>query len=386
MTVVGTRPEIIRLSRLILLLDACTDHTVVHTGQNHDRQLFDVFFDELGLRPPDHHLGVSTTSLGRTIGDVLANVEPVLREVQPDAFLVLGDTNSCLAAIMAKRLAVPVFHMEAGNRCFDENVPEETNRRLIDHISDFNLCYTEHARRNLVAEGLHPRRVFVTGSPLFEVLDAYRDRIAASDVLDSIGLQPGGYLLASMHREENVDNPQNIARLFEALERLRQRHGVRVLVSTHPRLRDRISRFELAAEAAEFELHEPFGYLDYMKLQEQALCVISDSGTISEESAILGFPAVTTRNAMERPEALDTGSMLLTGLEPEAIERAVRFVVEQWAAGARPSAPAEYLVPDFSSRVVRLVMGLGALHSRWAGLHPTLRSSRGVDAMPPTEA
>ncbi len=378
MTVVGTRPEIIRLSRVILLLDACTDHTVVHTGQNWDHQLSDVFFEELGLRSPDQHLGVDTTSLGGTLGDVLSHIEPVLRDVRPDAFLVLGDTNSCLAAIMAKRLAVPVFHMEAGNRCFDENVPEEVNRRLIDHISDFNLCYTEHARRNLLGEGLHPRRVFVTGSPLFEVLCAYRDRIAASDVLDTLGLEPSGYLLASMQREENVDNPDNLARLLTALGRLRQRYGVRVLVSTHPRLRDRLSRFTLEADAAGFELHDPFGYLDYMKLQEHALCVISDSGTISEESTMLGFPAVTTRNAMERPEALDAGSIVLTGLDPDAVERVVRLVVDEWAAGYRPVAPAEYLVPDCSHRVARLITGLADLHPRWANLDPKLGSARGL--------
>ena len=378
MTVVGTRPEIIRLSRVILLLDNTADHTVVHTGQNWDRQLSDVFFDELGLRPPDHNLDVQTTSLGRMLGDVLANIEPLLREIQPDAFLVLGDTNSSLAAIMAKRLGVPVFHLEAGNRSFDENVPEETNRRLIDHISDFNLCYTEHARRNLLSEGLHPRRVFVTGSPLFEVLAAYRQQIATSTVLDRLGLEPGGYLLASVHREETVDNPGNMRRVLSALDRLRRHHGVRVLVTAHPRLRDRLSRLALDDAAATLELHEPFGYLDYMKLQEHARCVISDSGSISEEAAVLGFPAVTIRNAMERPEAIDTGSIVLTGLEPDAVERAVRLVVEQWDADHRPTPPPEYVTPDFSQRVVRLVTGLAGLHSRWANLDEKLGSARGL--------
>lgn len=376
MTVVGTRPEIIRLSQVILRLDACTDHTVVHTGQNWDPKLSDVFFRELGLRPPDRHLDVNTASLGQTLGDLLAKIEPVLHDVRPDAFLVLGDTNSCLTAIMAKRLAIPVFHMEAGNRCFDENVPEETNRRLIDHISDFNLCYTEHARRNLLAEGLHPRRVFVTGSPLFEVLASCRERIDASDVLGRHALEAGGYLLASVHREENIDNIANLSRLLAGLTRLRDRYGVRVLVSTHPRLRDRLTRFGVETAASELELCDPFGYFDYMKLQKHALCVISDSGTISEESAAVGFPAVTPRNAMERPEALDAGSMVVCGLEPDAVERAVGLVVDAWAGGYRPAAPPEYLIPDTSHRVARLVAGLADLHPRWANLDPKLGAAR----------
>lgn len=374
MTVVGTRPEIIRLSRVILRLDEHTEHTVVHTGQNWDRQLSDVFFEELGLRPADVNLRVETSSLGRVLGDVLAKVEPVLRESRPDAFLVLGDTNSCLAAVMAKRLGVPVFHMEAGNRCFDENVPEEVNRRIIDHVADFNLCYTEHARRNLLAEGLHPRRTFVTGSPMAEVLEAYRQRIAGSDALERLSLTTSGYLLVSMHREENVDSPVNLDSLLTALVRLHKALDVRVLVTTHPRLRDRLERIAPEVDTEAIEFCEPFGYLDYVKLQQHARCVLSDSGTISEESAILGFPAVTIRNAMERPEALDAGSIILTGLDPDRVERAVQLVVQEWDAGHRPSVPDEYQVLDCSARVVRLITGLSGVHSRWAGLDPKLGS------------
>ena len=374
MTVVGTRPEIIRLSRVILRLDRHVDHTLVHTGQNWDRQLNEVFFEDLGLRSPDYQLGVEVSSLGRVLGDVLAKIEPVLHEVRPDAFLVLGDTNSCIAAIMAKRLGVPVFHMEAGNRCFDENVPEETNRRLIDHVADFNLCYTEHARRNLLAEGLHPRRVYVTGSPMREVLDAYADQIEASQVLDRHELSAGGYLLVSMHREENVDNPESLGGLLRAIVGLQASVGLRAVVSTHPRLRDRLERLEPKVDTSTLELAEPFGYLDFVKLQRHARCVVSDSGTIAEESAILGFPAITIRNAIERPEALDTGSLVLTGLSAEAIERAVQLVIADWDAGYRPTVPAEYQARDCSHRVVRLISGLAGLHSRWSNLDPKLLS------------
>ncbi len=372
MTVVGTRPEVIRLSRVILRLDAYTDHTVVHTGQNWDRQLSDVFFEELGLRPPDHCLGIDTSSLGRMLGDVLAKIEPVLRDFEPDAFLVLGDTNSCLAALIASRLGVPVFHMEAGNRCFDDNVPEETNRRLIDHLAGFNLCYTEHARRNLLAEGIHPRRIFVTGSPLFEVLEAYRNDIAASDVLDRLALIPAGYLLVSMHREENVDNPENLGRLLTALEELGRSFHQRVLVTTHPRLRDRLRRFAAGADSEIIEFSPPFGYFDYIKLQQHSRCVVSDSGTISEESTILGFPAINIRNATERPEALDAGSTILAGLDAAAIKRAVRLTVGEWDAGFRPTSPAEYKVADCSHRVARLIVGLSGVHAQWANLQPRL--------------
>jgi UDP-N-acetyl-L-fucosamine synthase len=370
MTIVGTRPEIIRLSRVMLALDEAVEHVVVHTGQNWDPQLGDVFFKDLGLREPDHRLDIDTSSLGRVMGGILSAIEPVLIAERPDAVLVLGDTNSCIAALMAKRLGIPVFHMEAGNRCFDENVPEETNRRLIDHIADFNLCYTEHARRNLLAEGLPARRIFVTGSPMAEVLEAYRTGIESSDALKRLALKQGEYLLVSMHREENVDNPVNLNRLLKSITDIQQRYACRVVVSTHPRLRERMSRLAPTVDLARIEFLDPFGYLDFNKLQLNAHCVLSDSGTVSEEAAILGFPAITIRNAMERPEALDSGSIVISGLEPAAVQRCVGYVTHQWRQGFRPSIPIEYTWLDCSSRVVRLVLGLSPLRNRWQGIEP----------------
>jgi UDP-N-acetylglucosamine 2-epimerase len=367
MTVVGTRPEIIRLSRVITRLETEVDHQLVHTGQNWDPQLSDVFFTELGLRQPDHWLKVPVSSLGAVLGGVLTGIEPLLEQQRPDAMLVLGDTNSCIAAVMAKRMRIPVFHMEAGNRCFDENVPEETNRRMIDHVADFNLCYTEHARRNLLAEGLPTRRVFVTGSPMAEVLAAYDDQIEAADVLDRLGLAQGSYYLVSMHRQENVDDPARLDVLVSTISGLAADSGARVVVSTHPRLRQRLEAAG-ADQAAAVEFLEPFGYLDYNKLQRNARCVLSDSGTISEESAISGFPAVTIRSSMERPEALDTGSIVLTGIDTDSIRRAVDLVTAQWDGGARPAVPVDYQVTDCSLRVSRLITGLTATHAEWLGL------------------
>jgi UDP-N-acetylglucosamine 2-epimerase (non-hydrolysing) len=369
MTIVGTRPEIIRLSRVVTRLEAETDHRLVHTGQNWDPQLSDVFFRELGLRQPDHWLKVPVTSLGAVLGGVLTNIEPVLLDERPDAVLVLGDTNSCLAAIMAKRLGIPVFHMEAGNRCFDENVPEETNRRIIDHVADFNLCYTEHARRNLLAEGLPARRVFVTGSPMAEVLAAYDDQIEGSTALERLGLTRGGYLLVSMHREENVDDPVRLGVLVQAITGLAGSTGLRIIATTHPRLRKRLES-DAGEVVSTIEFLEPFGYLDYNKLQRNARCVLSDSGTISEESAISGFPAVTIRDSMERPEALDAGSIVLTGIDADSIQRAVELVIAQWDQGLRASVPLDYQVLDCSLRVSRLITGLSTVHSEWLGLRP----------------
>jgi UDP-N-acetylglucosamine 2-epimerase (non-hydrolysing) len=365
MTVVGTRPELIRLSRVIARLDQEVEHRLVHTGQNWDPQLRDVFFDELEIRQPDHWLDVPVTSLGAVLGGVLTATERVLRAERPDAVLVLGDTNSCFAAIMAKRMGIPVFHMEAGNRCFDENVPEEVNRRIVDHTADFNLCYTEHARRNLLAEGLPARRVFVTGSPMAEVLAAYGERIESSDVLSRLGLTPGEYYLVSMHREENIDDPARLAVLIDALAGLVRGTSRRVVVSTHPRLRAR-----LTAEARGLEFLDPFGYFDYNKLQRGARCVLSDSGTVSEEAALAPFPAVTIRDSMERPEALDAGAVVLTGVSAVGIARAVELVCTQWGAGVRPSVPAEYAVLDCSVRVSRLITGLTGVHTNWLGLRP----------------
>lgn len=374
MTVVGTRPEIIRLSRIITSLEAATDHQLVHTGQNWDPQLSDVFFRELGLRQPDHWLNVPVTSLGAVLGGVLTAIETVLQKEGPDALLILGDTNSSIAALMAKRMGIPVFHMEAGNRSFDENVPEETNRRVVDHTADFNLCYTEHARRNLLAEGLPTRRVFVTGSPMAEVLAAYHDQIEASNVLERLNLVTGDYYVVSMHREENVDYPERLNSLLEAIAALSQDTRRTVVVSTHPRLRKRLDGFDLAAYG-QVRFLTPFGYFDYNKLQRNARCVLSDSGTISEEASLSGFPAVTIRDSLERPEALDGGAIMIAGISTSGIRDSVELVTRQWDAGLRPSIPADYRDKQCSLRVTRLIVGLARLHPAWTGLRARSREA-----------
>ncbi|MEU8184072.1 UDP-N-acetylglucosamine 2-epimerase (non-hydrolyzing) [Micromonospora sp. NPDC049044] len=368
MTVVGTRPEIIRLSRVLSRLDETVDHVLVHTGQNWDSTLSDVFFTELRLREPDRFLRVDTSSLGRVLGGVLVGMEAAIAELRPDALLVLGDTNSCIAALMARRMRVPVYHMEAGNRCFDLNVPEETNRRLVDHVADFNLVYTEHARRNLLAEGLHPRRILHTGSPMREVLEHYRAPIAASTILRQLELDPSRYVLVSAHREENVDRPDRLRRLLDCLVAVRDRWGHPVLVSTHPRTRKRLEALAPDATALDgIAFHDPFGLLDYVHLQMNAFCTLSDSGTISEEAAILGFPAVTLRESIERPEALDAGGIIMTGLDPQGVVEAVEVTVAQVAAAGVP-CPADYQVPDTSRRVVDFILSTVRRHHDWAGI------------------
>ncbi|MCW2853072.1 MAG: wbpI [Nocardioides sp.] len=368
MTIVGTRPEIIRLSRVIDRLDKTDgiEHILVHTGQNYDYSLNQVFFDDLGLRAPNHYLGVDTASLGAVLGGVLVGTEKVLAKERPDAVLVLGDTNSCISTVMAKRMRIPTYHMEAGNRCFDENVPEETNRRLVDHVADFNLAYTEHARRNLLAEGLHPRRILVTGSPMREVLESFRDQIDASDAVQRIGLTPKEYFLVSAHREENVDSPPRLRKLLECLVGVRDRFGMPVVVSTHPRTKKRLEALEddLAPDGIDFM--EPFGFHDYNKLQLDAACVLSDSGTISEESSILGFPAVTLRDSIERPEALDSGSIVMTGLDVQDVVRAVGIAIADGVVSS--SFPAGYEINDTSNRVVRFLVSTAGRHRTWAGL------------------
>ncbi len=365
MTVVGTRPEIIRLSRVIARLDRTVEHVLVHTGQNYDRSLNQVFFDDLELRAPVHCLGVETSSLGSVLGDTLRKTEEVLRIERPDAFLVLGDTNSCISAVMAKRMRIPVYHMEAGNRCFDENVPEETNRRLVDHVADFNLAYTEHARRNLLAEGLHPRRVVVTGSPMREVLEHYRAQIEPSGALMELGLSPSAYFLVSAHREENVDSPQRLRLLLECLTRVHAKFDLPVVVSTHPRTRNRLEALDEIVEG-DIRWLEPFGFHDYNRLQLSAACVLSDSGTIAEESSILGFPAITLRDSIERPEALDSGSIMMTGLDPETVEHAVSIAMTDGAVTS--SLPAGYEIGDTSNRVVRFIVSTAGRHTAWAVL------------------
>ncbi len=368
MTVVGTRPEIIRLSRVVDRLERTMKHVLVHTGQNADPLLSDVFFDELNLRPPDHYLGVDSSSLGRALSGVLLGIEEMIAEVEPDAVLVLGDTNSAIAALMARRLKVPVYHMEAGNRCFDQNVPEETNRRLVDHISDFNLVYSEHARRNLLSEGIHPRRILHTGSPMREVLTYYRSKIDASNVLERMALTPGNYFLASAHREENVDDVRRLRSMLMCLRQVRDRWGLPIIVTTHPRTRKRLEQLAFSHDALEgIIFHEPFGLPDYARLQMNACCTLSDSGTVSEEAAILGFPAVTLRDSIERPEALDTGTIIMTGLDPEGVTEAVAVAIDQYAEGSVP-CPEDYRIVDTSRRVVDFIHSTVRRHHEWAGI------------------
>jgi UDP-N-acetyl-L-fucosamine synthase len=356
MTIVGTRPEIIRLSRVIDRLDKTEgiEHVLVHTGQNYDYTLNQVFFDDLGLRAPDHYMGVDISSLGAVLGGVLVGTEKVLLDERPDAVLVLGDTNSCIATVMAKRMRIPSYHMEAGNRCFDENVPEETNRRLVDHVADFNLAYTEHARRNLLAEGLQPRRVLVTGSPMHEVLGTFRQRIVTSDILERLDVQPSSYFLVSAHREENVDDPDRLRMLLRCLVAVREKWGMPIVVSTHPRMRKRLESLSGAPDLRGISFKEPFGFHDYNKLQMEAACVLSDSGTISEESSILGFPAVTLRDAIERPEALDAGAISTSGLDERRVVLCVRSAMARGRSGH--PLPAGYEVTNFSERVVNFVL------------------------------
>ena len=357
MTILGTRPEIIRLSRVIARLEATSvvDHVLVHTGQNYDYELNQVFFDDLGLRKPDHFLECDTSSIGHVYGDILIKSEKVMVQEKPDAVLILGDTNSAISAIIARRLHIPVFHMEAGNRSFDWRVPEETNRRIVDHISDVNLVYTEHARANLMREGLHPQRVYLTGSPMYEVLEHYRPQIEASDVLEREGLESGKFVIVSLHREENVDDAQRLGQLLEGLGRLSEQRDLDILVSTHPRTRKRLEEFGLIDSASDrVRFAKPFGFHDYNKLQMTAACAVSDSGTISEESSILGFPAVTPRDWIERPEALDTGSIIMTGLEAATVLRGVAYAVD---FGAPDCIPDEYKIPNCSDHVVRIILG-----------------------------
>jgi len=367
-TVVGTRPEIIRLSRVIPKLDEAVDHVLVHTGQNYDYELDQIFFEELEIRPPDVRMEIDTSSLGRVYGGVISATEEILARENPDALLVLGDTNSCISALMAKRMRIPVYHMEAGNRCFDANVPEEINRRMIDHIADINLAYTEHARTNLLREGLSPRRIYVTGSPLREVVDHYRERINAAEILERLNLIDREYLLVSMHREENVDDPVRLDELLGLLNRLRREAKKAVIVSTHPRTRKRMERCGSFKAENGVRLLKPFGYLDYCQLQKRAYCVVSDSGTIAEESAILEFPAVTIRDSIERPEALDTGSIMLCGTSIAEVLAGVEWTARRFAEGRVPETPREYLVDDCSDRVCNLILGTAHLVNDWFGL------------------
>ena len=356
MTVVGTRPEIIRLSRVMAKLDEHCEHVLVHTGQNYDYELNEVFFEELDIRRPDHFLGAAGKSAAETCGLVIAKTDEVLEKVAPDALLVLGDTNSCLAAYSAKRRKVPVFHMEAGNRCFDQRVPEEINRKVVDHISDVNMPYSDISREYLLREGLPPDRVIKTGSPMFEVLHHYSEKIDASDVLDRLGLTPFEYFVVSCHREENVDSPKHFGALVEMLNGVAESYGKRMVVTTHPRTRKRIEAEGVTLNPL-VELSKPFGLLDYVKLQKHAYAVLSDSGTVTEESSILNIPALNIRDAHERPEGMEEGTVMLTGVYLDRVLQALEVLKTQPRGEERSLRIVhDYDVPNVSDKVLRIIL------------------------------
>jgi UDP-N-acetylglucosamine 2-epimerase (non-hydrolysing) len=354
-TVVGTRPEIIRLSRVIARLDESCEHILVHTGQNYDYELSQVFFDDLEVRKPDHFLDAAGASASETIGQIIIKVDRLFGDVHPDAVLVLGDTNSCLAVIPAKRRRIPIFHMEAGNRCFDQRVPEETNRRIVDHTADVNLTYSDIAREYLLREGLRPDLVIKTGSPMFEVLTHYAPRIEQSDVLSRLGLSPDAYFVVSAHREENVDSDGNLARLIDVLNAVAEDYELPVIMSTHPRTLKRI-KVTGAAFRENVRLHKPLGFHDYVRLQQLARTVISDSGTISEESSILNFPALNLREAHERPEAMEEASVMMVGLSVERVRQGLKILSSQKRNAERNlRLVADYSMPNVSEKVVRII-------------------------------
>ena len=369
-TIVGTRPEIIRLAAVIKRLEQHVDHKMIHTGQNYDYELNQIFFEDLGLRKPDYYLNVDTSSLGHVLGETLIRTEEVLLKERPDAVLILGDTNAAIAGIIATRMKIPIYHMEAGNRSFDLNVPEEINRRIIDHIADFNLVYTENSRRHLLAEGLPHRQVYVTGSPMFEVLNDYKDKILKSDILSKLQLKKDNYFIVSCHREENVDYPGNLKRIITFLNAIASKYDMPVVVSTHPRTRKRIEALGELEIDSRIQWLKPFGFFDYNALQLNAKCAISDSGTISEESSMLNFPAITIRQALERPEAMDAGTIILTGLDPETVLDSIELVLAEFKAngGHYDKICPEYQVTNTSWRVLKLILGTAKLAHRWRGV------------------
>ena len=357
MTIVGTRPELIKMSRVIAEFDLHTTHILVHTGQNFDYELNQLFFDDLGIRRPDHFLNASGDCAAQTIARVIEKSDVVMQQEKPEAVMLYGDTNSCLAVVAAKRRKIPVFHMEAGNRCFDQRVPEELNRKVLDHLSDINLVLTEHARRYLIAEGIRPETIFKTGSHMAEVINYYMPKIMTSDILHRMGLESGRFFIVSAHREENVDTPENLIDFMQTLNALAKQYAVPVIVSTHPRTKKRLDEIQFENMDSLVQFLQPFGFCDYVKLQLEALCVVSDSGTITEESSLLNLPAVTIRNAHERPEGMDVGTLIMTGLKKDRVLDAVRVIVSQHDRNSRVIRS----VPDYESgpvsrQILRIVI------------------------------
>jgi UDP-N-acetylglucosamine 2-epimerase (non-hydrolysing) len=357
MTIVGTRPELIKMSRVIAEFDLHTKHILVHTGQNYDYELNQLFFDDLGIRKPDHFLEAVGENAAQTIARVIEKSDAVMEKEMPDAVMLYGDTNSCLAVIAAKRRKIPVFHMEAGNRCFDQRVPEELNRKVLDHLSDINMVLTEHARRYLIAEGIPPETIIKTGSHMREVLDYYMPKIEKSDVLQRMGLTANKFFIVSAHREENIDSPENMSNMVETLNALAETYNCPVIVSTHPRTKKRLDTMELGTLNSHVQFLKPFGFCDYIKLQMEALCVVSDSGTITEESSLLNLPAITIRNAHERPEGMDVGTLIMSGLKKERVLDAVRVIIAQHDKTKRVMQPVQdYEAGAVSKQLLRVVL------------------------------
>ena len=363
-TILGTRPELIRLSCLIDSLDKNFEHRLIHTGQNSDSKLSEIFFNEMEIRAPDKYLKIDSTTLGNFLGVLFNEIEKEFQEFSPDAVVILGDTNSALSGILAKRMGIPVYHLEAGNRSFDPNVPEEINRRIVDHTADFNLAYSQYARDNLLKEGLHPRNSIVIGSPLNEVFAKYKDKINSSKILEELGVTPGGYFLVSAHRQENIDNENRLSLLLDTMNGVAENYGLPVIVSTHPRMKDKLENVNSKPHML-LNFHPPFGFFDYSKLQLNSRMVLSDSGSISEESAIFKFKAITIRDSMERPEALESASILLAGITKSNVLEAMR-IVENDKSTAAP--PFEYQIPDTSRRVVNFISSTLHQHKFWSGL------------------
>lgn len=357
MTIVGTRPELIKMSRVIAEFDQHTNHLLVHTGQNYDYELNQLFFDDLDIRKPDYFLEAVGENAAQTIARVIEKSDEVMEKEQPDAVMLYGDTNSCLAVIAAKRRKIPVFHMEAGNRCFDERVPEELNRKVLDHLSDINLVLTEHARRYLIAEGVRPETIIKTGSHMHEVLEYYMPKIEKSDVLSRMNLESNKFFIVSAHREENIDSPENMRNMVETLNALAETYNFPVIVSTHPRTKKRLDTMELGHLNKHVQFLKPFGFCDYIKLQMEALCVVSDSGTISEEGSLLNLPAITIRNAHERPEGMDVGTLIMSGLKKDRVLDAIRVIVAQHDKTKRVMKPVQdYESGPVSKQLLRVVM------------------------------
>ncbi|MCW7503752.1 non-hydrolyzing UDP-N-acetylglucosamine 2-epimerase [Leptospira paudalimensis] len=355
LTLIGTRPELIKMSRVISAMDKCFEHILVHSGQNYDYELNQVFFDDLEIRKPDYFLNVAEDTVAKTIASILVKIDEVFEKEKPDALLIYGDTNTCLAVISAKRRKIPVFHMEAGNRCFDERVPEELNRKVVDHLSDINIVLTEHARRYLISEGIKPETIFKSGSHMKEVLDYYHHKIQKSNILNELNLKPQNYFLVSIHREENVDSEQNLKEMLKSLEGIANHYDLPVIVSTHPRTKKRLETLGIESNQ-KIKFLKPFGFLDYIYLQQNSKCVISDSGTITEESAILKFPAITIRNTHERPEGMDAGVLILSGLKSSDVLDSIKIsIMANTSITTDKGTVDDYLVDNVSMKIVQLV-------------------------------